>query len=283
METSVVLQNKEGNIKGSLEEDRQVDGREKMAKRGEERPVGKTSHFSLTCRLLSQYLKKNGNCGGELALRQQDKENSLVPNTVSFEPGVDVSGKNRQHHAENSILTKEESNMATNTNFLCDYHSREKWKDQFTVFYGGKVVVFDNIPADTAKDLMLMASKDTTADPTATCNLMTLQQSQPKSTQANNSAGDCHRLHALGHGMLSPWIMLIHLSLVDDRYAHSEKEFPPSIPGEEEGSDGQGTIPSPWRLGGGEDGGRPAVAQLGSTSSGGRKHFSCVALVFQVP
>nr|XP_009381914.1 PREDICTED: protein TIFY 10a-like isoform X1 [Musa acuminata subsp. malaccensis] len=228
---------------------------------GGERSVRKTSHFSLTCRLLSQYLKKkkkkNGN-RGELALRQQAKENSLVPNTVSFEPGVDVSGKNHHRHAENSILTKEESNMATNT--------KEKRKDQFTVFYGGKVVVFDNIPADRAKDLMLMASKDTT------CNLMTLQP------QANNSSGDCHRLHALGHGMLSPWIMLIHLSLVDDRYAHSEKELPPSIPGEEEGSDGQGTIPSPWRLGGGEDGGRPAVAQLGSTSSGGRKHLSCVAL-----
>ncbi|CAL9060237.1 unnamed protein product, partial [Musa banksii] len=245
-----------------------------MVQRGE-RSVGKTSHFSLTCRLLSQYLKKkkNGN-RGELALRQQAKENSLVPNTLSFEPGVDVSGKNHHRHAENSILTKEESNMATNTNphglnmghQPNNYHSREKRKDQFTVFYGGKVVVFDNIPADRAKDLMLMASKDTT------CNLMTLQP------QANNSSGDCHRLHALGHGMLSPWIMLIHLSLVDDRYAHSEKELPPSIPGEEEGSDGQGTIPSPWRLGGGEDGGRPAVAQLGSTSSGGRKHFSsCVA------
>ncbi|XP_009381914.2 protein TIFY 10a-like isoform X1 [Musa acuminata AAA Group] len=224
-----------------------------MVQRGE-MSVRKTSHFSLTCRLLSQYLKKkkNGN-RGELALRQQAKENSLVPNTVSFEPGVDVSGKNHHRHTENSILTKEESNMATNT--------KEKRKDQFTVFYGGKVVVFDNIPADRAKDLMLMASKDTTR------NLMTLQP------QANNSSGDCHRLHALGHGMLSPWIMLIHLSLVDDRYAHSEKELPPSIPGEEEGSDGQGTIPSPWRLGGGEDGGRPAVAQLGSTSSGGRKHL----------
>ncbi|CAD5186963.1 unnamed protein product [Musa acuminata subsp. malaccensis] len=138
---------------------------------GGERSVRKTSHFSLTCRLLSQYLKKkkkkNGN-RGELALRQQAKENSLVPNTVSFEPGVDVSGKNHHRHAENSILTKEESNMATNT--------KEKRKDQFTVFYGGKVVVFDNIPADRAKDLMLMASKDTT------CNLMTLQP------QANNSS-----------------------------------------------------------------------------------------------
>ncbi|CAL9201342.1 unnamed protein product [Musa hybrid cultivar] len=139
-----------------------------MVQRGE-RSVGKTSHFSLTCRLLSQYLKKkkNGN-RGELALRQQAKENSLVPNTLSFEPGVDVSGKNHHRHAENSILTKEESNMATNT--------KEKRKDQFTVFYGGKVVVFDNIPADRAKDLMLMASKDTT------CNLMTLQP------QANNSS-----------------------------------------------------------------------------------------------
>ncbi|CAL9102849.1 unnamed protein product [Musa textilis] len=72
--------------------------------------------------------------------------------------------------------------MATNT--------KEKWKDQLTVFYGGKVAVFDNFPADAARDLMLMASKDTTttADPTATCsNLMTLRRSRPKPTRANNS------------------------------------------------------------------------------------------------
>ena len=36
---------------------------------------------------------------------------------------------------------------------------REKEKHQLTIFYAGKVLVFDNFPAEKANDLMQMAGK----------------------------------------------------------------------------------------------------------------------------
>jgi jasmonate ZIM domain-containing protein len=47
--------------------------------------------------------------------------------------------------------------------FLCAPFLREqekKEKQQLTIFYGGKVLVFDDFPADKAKGLMQLASKD---------------------------------------------------------------------------------------------------------------------------
>jgi jasmonate ZIM domain-containing protein len=41
--------------------------------------------------------------------------------------------------------------------FLREQEKKEK--QQLTIFYGGKVLVFDDFPADKAKDLMQIASK----------------------------------------------------------------------------------------------------------------------------
>ncbi|RWW22273.1 hypothetical protein GW17_00013543 [Ensete ventricosum] len=116
--------------------------------KGGERLVGR-SHFSLTCRLLSQYLKKNGSYGGDLGLL-------LAPRPID-------------HEAKGQIL----------------------------------------IIHDKAKDLLLMASKGSVADPAADCTsnepAVALQSSLPKPDQANSSSN---------YPSLT-FLMLLHVVLMD--------------------------------------------------------------------
>ncbi|CAL9136274.1 unnamed protein product [Musa textilis] len=139
---------------------------------------GEKSNFSLTCRLLSQYLKEKNGFGGlglEMAaakpLDQQAKGQSRAPTTMSLLPGADVSGDDQTQNDEDKnplksmdlfpqksgfdsgLLPKEESGKTPGI-------KRRTEKGQLTIFYGGKVLVFDDFPADKAKDLMRMASKE---------------------------------------------------------------------------------------------------------------------------
>ncbi|CAL9150334.1 protein TIFY 10a-like [Musa acuminata AAA Group] len=179
--------------------------------KGGERLVGR-SHFSLTCRLLSQYLKKNGSFGdlglllAPRPIDHQAKGNFWVPNTICFKPGNEVSGMDH-HHADKST----DKNASNSLELMVSQHSislnssaiprteestkpsdaKEIGKDQLTIFYGGQILVFDNFPADKAKDLLLMASKESIADPAADCTsnepAVALQSSLPEPGQANSS------------------------------------------------------------------------------------------------
>ncbi|URE01208.1 tify 10b [Musa troglodytarum] len=53
--------------------------------------------------------------------------------------------------------------MLTLNRYHCFRHT-EKFS-QLTIFYGGKVLVFDDFPADKAKDLLQMAGKESTVAP----------------------------------------------------------------------------------------------------------------------
>ncbi|KAG6499272.1 hypothetical protein ZIOFF_039029 [Zingiber officinale] len=64
------------------------------------------------------------------------------------------------------LLSKEEEKM-----LVQDYvvPSREAQKSQLSIFYGGKVLVFDNFPAEKAKNLMKLASKGSSTTNSLTC------------------------------------------------------------------------------------------------------------------
>ncbi|KAL0908871.1 hypothetical protein M5K25_023383 [Dendrobium thyrsiflorum] len=131
------------------------------------------SSFALTCSLLSQYIKEKGSfadLGFGMPSRALDSsslgkpETYRPPTTMSLLPGVDISGDDREGKEDSSPLN------ATRSMELFLQHgglsptsppteAKEPEKAQLTMFYGGKVVVFDNFPAEKAKELMQIASK----------------------------------------------------------------------------------------------------------------------------
>ncbi|WOL19822.1 protein TIFY 10b-like [Canna indica] len=130
----------------------------------------KFSNFSQTCRLLSQYLKENGSLGG-LALEMAPKGKYLAPTTMNLLPGLDAAEKEEQVEKnpernppksmdlfpQNSGFSSAVEESAKNS----DIGAKEK--GQLTIFYGGKVLVFDDFPAEKANNLMQMANMESIA------------------------------------------------------------------------------------------------------------------------
>ncbi|XP_073037502.1 protein TIFY 10b-like [Primulina eburnea] len=92
----------------------------------------RSTSFSQTCSLLSQYLKEKGTLG-ELA--QCLNPNFESKGTMNLLPMIEKSD------AKEETLKKPEAETA-----------------QMTIFYAGQVIVFNDFPADKAKDVMVLAS-----------------------------------------------------------------------------------------------------------------------------
>ncbi|KAI8565325.1 hypothetical protein RHMOL_Rhmol03G0250300 [Rhododendron molle] len=145
-----------------------------------QRAPEKSTNFTQTCSLLSQYLKEKGTFGDlSLGMTRGPDANGIpetspqtAATTMNLFPVAnklgDVSGASARNTAlmmsrnftsmelfpQNSGLVKEEiSNKVDSSG-----NKSEPRTAQMTIFYGGQVIVFNDFPADKAKEIMLLAS-----------------------------------------------------------------------------------------------------------------------------
>ncbi|CAL9781475.1 unnamed protein product [Musa acuminata subsp. burmannicoides] len=128
-----------------------------MAEAG--RKQGRTN-FAVTCTLLSQYIKEKGSIADlGLGIAQDaaigKSESVRPPTTMSVIPAADLC------RGEDGAKELFPQSVDLGPAVLED--AREAARGQLTIFYGGKVLVFDNFPAEKAKDLMQLATKGNSA------------------------------------------------------------------------------------------------------------------------
>ncbi|KAG8097477.1 hypothetical protein GUJ93_ZPchr0013g37809 [Zizania palustris] len=104
----------------------------------------RASSFAMACSLLSRYVRQNGAAAGEL--------------------GLGIRGEADAQRREIMELFPQNAGFSSEVAVQEAPDAREQEKRQLTIFYGGKVLVFDDYPAEKAKDLMQMASKSASTD-----------------------------------------------------------------------------------------------------------------------
>lgn len=110
----------------------------------------KATSFAMACSLLSRYVRQNGAAAGDLGLgiRAEAGAQRTPSDTAKGEVRKETMDLFPQNAGFGSKATIQETPDA-----------REQEKRQLTIFYAGKVLVFDDFPPEKAKDLMQMASK----------------------------------------------------------------------------------------------------------------------------
>ncbi|XP_058215541.1 protein TIFY 10A [Rhododendron vialii] len=119
----------------------------------------KSSNFSQTCSLLSQYLKEKGSFG-DLGLGMSTAATATTMNLfpMAEKPG-EVSTRN------SPPMSRSFSSMdlfPLQSGFDSSVKKSEPETAQMTIFYAGQVIVFNDLTADKAKEVMLLASKGST-------------------------------------------------------------------------------------------------------------------------
>ncbi|KAK3125685.1 hypothetical protein QOZ80_7BG0608400 [Eleusine coracana subsp. coracana] len=119
------------------------------------RPGERATSFAMACSLLSRLVRENGAAVAELGLGIKGE---AAPVTMSLLPGA--GGEETERKKETMELFPQSAGFGTqDASSDAAREQEKKEKQQLTIFYDGKVVVFDDFPADKAKDLMQLASK----------------------------------------------------------------------------------------------------------------------------
>ncbi|PUZ40747.1 hypothetical protein GQ55_9G448200 [Panicum hallii var. hallii] len=111
----------------------------------------KATSFAMACSLLSRYVREKGAAAGEVGLGIRAEAADAQRTSADAEKG-DGRKETMNLFPQNAGFCSEAAGQGTPD-------AREKEKRQLTIFYAGKVLVFDNFPAEKANDLMQMAGK----------------------------------------------------------------------------------------------------------------------------
>ncbi|TKV95655.1 hypothetical protein SEVIR_9G376600v4 [Setaria viridis] len=111
----------------------------------------RASSFAMACSLLSRYVRENGAAAGELGLGIRAEAADAQRTPADAEKG--------DARKETMDLFPQDAGFGTEAAAQEAPDAREKEKHQLTIFYAGKVLVFDDFPAEKAKDLMQMAGR----------------------------------------------------------------------------------------------------------------------------
>ncbi|XP_022730338.1 protein TIFY 10A-like [Durio zibethinus] len=140
------------------------------------------SSFTQTCNLLSQYLKEKGSFGdlslGMTCNVEANGTPEMLRPTMNFFPvnenSGDVCGRNvaaprklrsmdlfPQQACFSSPVAKDDGlkRVDSSVTSMNKFAAVEPQTAQMTIFYGGQVIVFNDFPADKAKEIMLLAGK----------------------------------------------------------------------------------------------------------------------------
>ncbi|KAL0374594.1 UNVERIFIED_CONTAM: protein TIFY 10A [Sesamum radiatum] len=116
---------------------------------------GGRSNFSRTCSLLSQYLKEKGSFGDlTLGLAHNLETKGAPTETKDLLPMIEKSGRSSGSGNLNTPPARDETQNKSDLSGT----KPEAETAQMTIFYAGKVMVFDDLPAEKAKEIMMLAS-----------------------------------------------------------------------------------------------------------------------------